>query len=61
VTSTDSVRPIQVGLTYFEYADSTNPVLLGAGALIATLPILLVFLLMQRYLVGGIASTGIRG
>ena len=61
VTNSDAVRPIQVGLTSFSYADATNPVLHAAGSLMATLPILAVFLLAQRYLVGGIASTGIRG
>jgi multiple sugar transport system permease protein len=61
VTTSDSVRPIQVGLTAFSYNESTNPVLLAGGSLLATVPLLVVFLLAQRRLVGGIASSGIRG
>jgi multiple sugar transport system permease protein len=61
VTSTDRVRPLQVGLAAFSFTDSTRPELLAAGAFMTTLPILVVFLLAQRQLVGGIASTGIRG
>jgi multiple sugar transport system permease protein len=61
VTSTDRVRPLQVGLAAFSFTDSTRPELLAAGAFMTTLPILIVFLLAQRQLVGGIASTGIRG
>jgi len=61
VTSTDRVRPLQVGVAAFAFTDSTQPVLLAAGAFMTTLPILVVFLVAQRQLVGGIASTGIRG
>lgn len=61
VTSDDHVRPIQVGLSSFAAADSTQPVLLAAGALFTTLPVLIIFLLAQKQLVGGIAATGIRG
>jgi multiple sugar transport system permease protein len=61
VTSTDARRPIQVALAYFNAIDSTQPILLAAGALMTTLPLLVVFLLAQRQIVGGIAGTGIRG
>jgi multiple sugar transport system permease protein len=61
VTSDDRFRPIQVGLSSFAAADSTQPVLLAAGALMTTLPILVIFLFAQKQLVGGIAATGIRG
>jgi multiple sugar transport system permease protein len=61
VTTSNSVRPIQVGLTAFSYNESTDPVLLAAGSLLATVPLLIVFLLAQRRLVGGIATSGIRG
>ncbi len=61
VTNSDSYRPVQVGLQAFSYADATNPVLHAAGSLIVTLPILILFLLAQRQIVGGIAASGIRG
>lgn len=61
VTNSDSYRPVQVGLQAFSYADSTNPVLHAAGSLMITLPILVLFLIAQRQIVGGIAASGIRG
>lgn len=61
VTSTDAVRPLQVALASFDQADSGQPMLLAAGALLTTVPILVIFLFAQRQLVGGIAATGIRG
>jgi ABC-type glycerol-3-phosphate transport system permease component len=36
-------------------------VLLAAAAFMTTVPVLVVFVLAQRQIVGGIASTGIRG
>lgn len=61
VTNSDAYRPVQVGLQAFSYADATNPVLHAAGSLMITLPILIIFLLAQRQIVGGIAASGIRG
>lgn len=61
VTNSDSYRPVQVGLEAFSYADATNPVLHATGSLMVTLPILIIFLLAQRQIVGGIAASGIRG
>jgi multiple sugar transport system permease protein len=61
VTNSDAYRPVQVGLEAFSYADATNPVLHAAGSLMVTLPILVVFLVAQRQIVGGIAASGIRG
>ena len=61
VTSSDRYRPLQVALSNFNSVDSTQPILLAAGALMTTLPILVIFLVAQRQLVGGIAATGIRG
>ncbi|MEP7105436.1 MAG: carbohydrate ABC transporter permease [Chloroflexota bacterium] len=61
VANSDAVRPIQVGLNRFQTAESTDPVHLAAGSLLCALPILLLFLVAQRQIVGGIASSGIRG
>jgi len=63
MANTDSVRPIQVGLSAFASLgeNSTNPVLLAAGSLMTMVPILLLFLVAQRQIVGGMASSGIRG
>jgi multiple sugar transport system permease protein len=61
VTSRDDVRPIQVGVAFFRAAESSQYQLQAAGALIATLPVLVIFMFAQKQLIGGIASTGIRG
>lgn len=61
VTSSEAVRPLQVALAAFNTVDSNQPMLLAAGSLMTTLPVLLIFVFAQRQLVGGIASTGIRG
>jgi multiple sugar transport system permease protein len=61
MTSTEKIQPLQVALAAFSFVDSTQPVLLAAGAFMTTAPILIVFFFAQRQLVGGIATTGLRG
>lgn len=61
VTSTDRFRPLQVALEGFNQVDNHEPMLLAAGAVMTTLPVLVLFVFAQRQLVGGIAATGIRG
>ncbi len=61
VTNSDAVRPIQIGVSFFRAAEQSQFHLQAAGALIATLPVLVIFLFAQKHLVGGIAATGIRG
>ncbi|GGG17263.1 carbohydrate ABC transporter permease [Paenibacillus aceti] len=52
---------IQMGLQAFSYNNQTDYGPMMAGALIAILPILLLFLLLQKYFVQGIAFSGIKG
>ncbi|HEX5414389.1 MAG TPA: carbohydrate ABC transporter permease [Chloroflexota bacterium] len=61
VTNSDNVRTLTVGLSYFqdEYATQFNYMM--AGAVLNVIPILIVFLALQRYFVRGIALTGITG
>jgi multiple sugar transport system permease protein len=61
VTRSDSIKTIQVGLAQFRREGTTDWTLLMAGTMIATLPILVVFILGQRYFTQGIALTGIKG
>jgi multiple sugar transport system permease protein len=66
VTNTDATRTLPVGL-----ASSLAGTVSGgaiayygmsmAGSVLATVPVLLFFLLMQRYFVQGIALTGLKG
>ncbi|MBE9915849.1 carbohydrate ABC transporter permease [Paenibacillus donghaensis] len=52
---------IQMGLQAFSYNNQTDYGPMMAGALIAILPILFLFLLLQKYFVQGIAFSGIKG
>ncbi|MDQ0062668.1 carbohydrate ABC transporter permease [Paenibacillus harenae] len=52
---------IQMGLQAFSYNYQTDYGPMMAGALVAILPILVMFLLLQRYFIQGIAFSGIKG
>jgi len=60
VTNTDDVRTIQIGLSAFVGRYGTSWNYLMAGTLTATIPSIIVFLIFQRALVRGIASTGLK-
>lgn len=61
VTSTPDIRPIQVGLNAFRAEAGSSYHLLMAAASFTVAPIVLLYLIGQRYLVQGVARTGIRG
>ncbi|HEY3108673.1 MAG TPA: carbohydrate ABC transporter permease [Chloroflexota bacterium] len=60
-TRSDAMKTIQVGLAQFRREGTTEWTLLMAGTMIATIPILAVFLLGQRFFTKGIALTGLKG
>lgn len=60
VINSESMRTIQVGLAYFRTDIGTDWTLLMAASTIATIPTILLLLAGQRYLVKGIASTGVK-
>jgi raffinose/stachyose/melibiose transport system permease protein len=53
--------PIQRGLMVFQGTHITDYPLLMAGLTIATIPILIVYLLMQKHIIKGIASGALKG
>lgn len=61
MTRSDEMKTIQLGLAQFRREGTTEWTLLMAGTMIATIPLLLVFLAGQRYFTQGIALTGIKG
>lgn len=61
VTSTDAMRTIPVGLSYFVGQYSTAWNLLMAGSVIALLPVLIVFVVAQKSFVQGITLSGMGG
>jgi multiple sugar transport system permease protein len=60
-TSTDSIRTLPLGLALFEniYFTQYNQVM--AVSLLVTLPVLIVFLIMQKRFIEGMVMSGIKG
>ncbi len=61
VTNTTEMSTLTVGLRTLQGQYNTAWTLLMAGAVIALLPVLIVFLFAQRYIIRGIALTGLGG
>lgn len=58
---TEAKKTIQIGLQRFIGQYSSEYGLMMAGAVISLIPVLIVFLALQKYFVEGIASSGIKG
>lgn len=54
-------KTIQLGLKMFISQYSSDYGLIMAGSVISLIPVLLVFLFLQKYFVEGVASTGLKG
>ncbi len=54
-------KTIQLGLKMFISQYSSDYGLIMAGSVLSLIPVLLMFLLLQRYFVEGVASTGLKG
>jgi len=61
IFSSKSLMPLQRGLMIFQGAHITQYSLLMAGMTITTLPIILVYLVMQRHIIKGITAGAIVG
>lgn len=61
VTSSDAVRPIQIGMSQFRSEFGAQYHLEMAAATFVIAPIVILFLFAQRYIIQGVARTGIRG
>jgi ABC-type glycerol-3-phosphate transport system permease component len=61
VTNSDSLRTVQIGLRYFIGQEGASQWgLLMAAAVFVSLPVVLIYLVVQRQFVQGIASTGLK-
>lgn len=60
VLNSDEMKTVQVGLAAFQYNYSTNYGPLMAGTILATLPVLVLFIMVQRNYVQGLAEAGIK-
>ena len=63
LTSTEAARPIPAALSFFVGADPFNrpASLLAAGAVVSTIPIILIVLVFQRKIVAGLTSGAVKG
>ncbi len=62
VVNTDPLTmPVSAGLATLQGQYVTNFPVLMAGSLLASLPVIIVFIVFQRYLLRGIAFTGVKG
>lgn len=60
VTADDRLRTIQLGLSAFQGKYAPQPHYLMAGTVTAAVPAIVLFLFLQRTLVRGLASTGVK-
>jgi len=61
ITSSEKLRPLQVGLLYFLSEAGPNYHLLMAAATFTIAPIVILYMFAQRWFHEGIASTGLKG
>lgn len=60
VTRTEKMRTVEVGIAYFKTQFEVNWPYQMAAAVVVMLPIILMFLIAQKYFVEGIALTGMK-
>ncbi|MFC0672684.1 carbohydrate ABC transporter permease [Brachybacterium hainanense] len=60
VTTSQNLRVIQVGISVFRQEATTDWHLLMAGTTLAAVPMIILFLIFQRYFVQGFAASGIK-
>ena len=61
VTNKDEMRTLAVGLTQFQTVHGTQYHLMMAASTLVVIPMILVFFLLQRYFIQGIALSGLKG
>ena len=59
--NSQNLKTIQLGLRMFIQQYSADYALIMAAALVSLIPVIILFLALQRFFVEGIASTGIKG
>lgn len=59
--STDVLKPLTVGITIFNGYNMIEWQYLFASSLFATIPVVILFVLIEKHLVGGLTSGGVKG
>jgi multiple sugar transport system permease protein len=61
ITRSESLRPVQVAMTFYQTEFVTDHGQMMAASVMVTLPIVLLYVLVQRHFIEGIAGTGLKG
>ena len=61
ITSSRDLWTMELGLGMFQYRFTVDLGLINAGSMLSIMPVLLVFILLRRHIVRGIALTGMKG
>lgn len=61
VTRSESLRPVQVAMIYYQNEFATDYGLVMAAAFMVTIPIIVLFILVQGQFIAGVANTGLKG
>lgn len=61
MTTSDNIRPVQVGLAYFIQEQSTDYTLLSAASILVVIPIIVLFFVFQRRIINSYMRSGIKG
>jgi multiple sugar transport system permease protein len=61
IISRTNMRTVSLGLTEFQTLHGTAYQLLMAGATVATIPVLVLFIFLQRYFIRGVVLSGLKG
>ncbi len=61
VTTTENMRVLSIGIASFQGEFRTNYPLLMSASVLGTLPILVMFMILQKSFIEGIAMSGIKG
>jgi multiple sugar transport system permease protein len=60
MTNSENMRVLSIGIASFQGQYSTNYPLLMAGALLSTIPMIVMFIFLQKHLIAGISLSGVR-
>jgi multiple sugar transport system permease protein len=60
MTNSENMRVLSIGIASFQGQYSTNYPLLMAGALLSTIPMIILFIILQKHLIAGISLSGVR-
>jgi len=61
VTRSESLRPVQLAMTFYQTEFQVDHGLVMAASVIVTLPIVLLYIAVQKQFIAGVANTGLKG